>query len=283
MQEKEPVIGLDQIDFEQLNTMEPSEIDAIVEEIDKDPDLDIADEDENPEELTDAEESVEALGTETHGMRISETYKDYHYVNPVDSGQTLFVHKSAVIGENFQTGNTTPSIGREVVIGNDCVIKSEFVGRQVTLGDRVIFGKGSKLGAESKAKGWEKPGVTIGSDVVAHEGVAIRPNSELGDQIIICEGTIIGYQPPTESTPRREKKGNTESARPTKVGSNCFIGRRVKIEAGAQIGSGYSIPNETYIPRSLNIGDSEAPALTILDDREVLRRLGKHAPRTLRR
>ena len=80
------------------------------------------------------------------------------------------IHEAAVIGAGFEYGET-PAIGPFVTIGRD-----------VSVGDRVIIESGVFLG----------DGVVIGDDTRIYPNVTILSQSRLGSRVVVHAGTVIG-------------------------------------------------------------------------------------------
>lgn len=230
--------------------------------------------------LTDMVVEVDDTDTDngTPGQVVEETvgHFDDYTVKTFDSSSRALVHTASSLGENVFIANGCP-IGEKTTIGNNCSIESKFVGREVTMGDNVTTKPGSRIGVQGKGEGWEKPGVSIGSDAVIEQGVILRPNSSVGRRTHVGEGSVIGFKENTKKT--GEVKGNTKAARPTIIGDDCEIGHHVKVEVGAKIGNGYYVANETIVPGDFSIASAEETGVQIIDRSEILRQKAMRTPK----
>ncbi len=229
---------------------------------------------EDPDSFAEEVEEQEITRVNSEKTKESRANSNYNIAERGKSNGGILEHKTAKIGEDtYIVAGCT--VGEASVIGKNCTILGRFIGREIAIGDRAIVEIGVDIGAQGSAKGWKRPAVEIGNDVILREGVKVRPNSAVGDRTQVGKGSIVGYQPPTRHNPGREKRGNDENSPKTIVGEDCQIGEKVRIEAGAIIGNGYNISAETNIPKDFTIGNSEDTGIGVLNNTEILRQQAK--------
>jgi UDP-3-O-[3-hydroxymyristoyl] glucosamine N-acyltransferase len=147
------------------------------------------------------------------------------------------VHRSAVIGEKFSTGDQV-AVGPHVVIGDE-----------VTLGDRVWLQAGVVIGDQ----------VSIGNDVVIYPNVTVLQGCVIADRVIIHAGTVIGsdgfgFAPDGRAYHKIPHTGSVQIDDDVEIGANNTIDRATF--GKTVIGRGVKTDNLVHIAHNVVIGQN---------------------------
>src|SRR5690554_5906586 len=168
------------------------------------------------------------------------------------------IHSSAVIERGFHCGDSC-YVGPLV-----------FIGRNVTLGDRVIIHPGAVIEEETK----------IGSDTEIHPNVTVKNRTVIGSRVIIHAGAVIGsdgfgYVPDEGGHYKIPQVGYVKIEDEVEIGANVTIDRattgRTLVRGGTKIDNLVQVAHNVEIGRdSLIIALSGIAGSTRLGDRVTL-------------
>ncbi len=158
----------------------------------------------------------------------------YFYPPPVASPG---IHRSAVIGKNFVTGEKV-AIGPQTVIGDG-----------VTIGDRVWLQAGVVIADH----------VSIGNDVVIYPNVTILHGACIGHRVIIHSGTVIGsdgfgFAPDGRAYHKIPHTGIVQIDDDVEIGANNTIDRATF--GKTLIGRGVKTDNLVHIAHNVIVGQN---------------------------
>lgn len=213
-------------------------------------------------EFTDAEAQIGPVAPAAMEDRTASAVSTDDIESPNGSRGNAMMHATATIGKHSSVTSGCP-IGRETSIGEGCVIEGRLIGRNVTLGDQVEIGKGCEIGTPGDGRKWSKHEVEIGAGATLHTGVKVKPYSFIGEGTVINSSAKIGYVETKDSNKR------INLGRPTIVGANCWVGKKVIIKAGAQIGSGYHIADGLVVPENVKIGNNDSGREIIINQKWI--------------
>lgn len=91
-----------------------------------------------------------------------------------------------------------------------------------------------------------------GRNVTVYPGVALFPNVELGDNVIIFPGAVIGRPPLGTGATRR--RANAKELLPVKIGNNSVIGSNAVIYMDVEIGNNSMICDTACVREGCRIG-----------------------------
>jgi UDP-3-O-[3-hydroxymyristoyl] glucosamine N-acyltransferase len=155
------------------------------------------------------------------------------------------IHPTAVIAEDAEIGPQA-SIGAHVVVGSGCRL-----GSRTTMYPNVVL----------------YPQVCIGDDVILHAGVIVRERCELGNRVIIQNGTVIGsdgfgFAPIGDGTYYKIRQtGRAVVEDDVEIGSNCSVDRAAIGET--RIRRGAKLDNLVQIGHGAQVGENSVLAAQV--------------------
>lgn len=289
-------------DPEILNAMTAQEIDAIIEDVEKDENFaqtnrEIEDsfkkeEEErqygNPKVMIPGQEVKLPLPKPTDNdieettVKPSKTYPEYNVIKLSGYDQSILVHSTAKLGKNLNIGRSTPTIGSNSAIGDNCTVLSARIGSNVTVDNGTSLGVATQIGKKEYRNGDSMPPVTIGKHVKIKNGVKVSPNTVIKDFAEIGASSQIGdfkrkdvsMGYPTKRNVKNkktneDKKTSRNKVAKTIINEGVVIGERVKIESGAKIPKGYIIADNTFIPKKLKLPELPSNETKTLSNYDV--------------
>ncbi len=148
-------------------------------------------------------------------------------------------HAWPVLGGKDNSGNCSPSGGREVTI--DCWVTNvqDEGGHQgvptISSGQNVVIGSNVRVGS----------GVILGHNVVIHDG------TELGDGVIVGDNAVLGRLPSLAVTSTSANKRLDGLS----IGAHSRIGAGTVVFAGSKIGSESLIGDQSLVREGCSIGN----------------------------
>ena len=142
--------------------------------------------------------------------------------------------------------------GAELVIGDDCVIKSSFLSNLVGLYSRTIIVTRTP---EAKIHIGNNVGIS-GATIYARKGITIGDNTMIGGNVKILDNDFH----PLEAEARIRDDKDMIRAKEIVIGKNCFIGCNAIILKGTVLGNGCvvgagAIVSGKFEPNSVIVGN----------------------------
>lgn len=149
--------------------------------------------------------------------------------------------------------------GAEIVIGNNCVIKSSFLSNLVGLYSRTII-------VTRKPGAYIKIGNNVGisgATIYARKGIEIGDNTAIGGNVKILDNDFHPIDWETRNKYLLDPNGGDTDAIPAKeiiIGKNCFIGcnsiilKGTVLEDGCVVGAG-AVVSGKYEKNSVVVGN----------------------------
>jgi UDP-3-O-[3-hydroxymyristoyl] glucosamine N-acyltransferase len=167
-----------------------------------------------------------------------------------------------VVARMMPPGRTLPA----VIDATAVVDASATLADDVGIGARAVIGPGVRIGRGSRIH----PGVVVGNDVTIGENVVVFPNvtiydrCEIGDNVIVHAGAVIGadgfgFLPtPDGAWEKIPQVGRVVLEQNVEVGANATIDRASLGET--RIGAGVKIDNLVHIAHNVVVGANSAIA-----------------------
>lgn len=134
--------------------------------------------------------------------------------------------------------------GKGVTIGNFCIIEEDVViGDDVHIGDYVKIPVGSHIGNGCVIGSYVRLGrdCRIGEKVMIKCHAVVSPEVSIGDNSFIGPNAILLH-----ATPDGEHK-------PSKIGSNCFIGTGVYVNPGVTVGNDIIVGSAAVVTKPIYV------------------------------